>query len=71
MTAALSARALEKRYGSTTALGGVDLAVYLIDQRIEFGVVPERIVLWTTGAIPCIEIIRGVEQGRHDGADRQ
>src|SRR5437763_234041 len=40
------------------ALGGIDLAVDLVDQIVEFLIVPERIILRPAGAIPRIEIIR-------------
>ena len=53
------------------ALGGIDLAVDLIDQRIKFLVVPERIVLRPARAVPGIEIVRRIEQRRDDRADRQ
>src|SRR5207302_9209479 len=43
----------------------------LIQQGVEFGVVPGRVVLGAASPVPGVEIIRGVEQGRYDGPDSQ
>src|SRR5262249_4002580 len=49
----------------------VDFAVDLVDQIIEFLVVPERVILRTALTVPGVEVIRGIEQSRHDCADRE
>ena len=53
------------------AFAGIYLPVDLIRQRLKVLIVPERIVLRTIFAVPGIEIVRRIEQGRHDGSDRQ
>ena len=53
------------------ALGGIDFPIDLRRQRLEFLVVPERVVLRAVLAVPGVEIVGGIDQGRHDGPDRQ
>src|SRR5215472_17881791 len=53
------------------ALAGVHLAVDLPSQHLEFGVLPERVVLRTVFAVPGVEVIGWSEQGAYDSPNRQ
>src|ERR1041385_6178944 len=44
----------------------IELAVNLVDQRVELLVVPEAVILRSAGLVPSIEVVRRVEQGRDD-----
>src|SRR5436305_1291822 len=50
---------------------GIDLAVDLVDESVELFVVPEPVILRPAGAVPGVEVIRRVQQGRDDRTDRQ
>ena len=50
------------------ALAGIDFDVDLIHQFVKLGVVLERVVLRSIGAVPGVEVIGRVEQGLNDGA---
>ena len=53
------------------ALRRIALAVDLWHEGLEGGIVPMRVILGTVVRIPGMKIIRGIEQGRHNGANCQ
>src|SRR5215510_11945650 len=52
------------------ALGLVEFTIDVRQDLFEVFIAPFRVVLWAILAVPGAEVIRGVHQGRHNGADR-